>query len=396
MSDKIEDRKEYQTNTKEFFERFAKQKGLDPEALQKPELRVRLIKELTSDQFLDLMSVANAKLRGEYKRWKRDYQGKDHRAVVTSGLLDSADLEPPVNSEQEFAKFYVEMQANINEENLQLWGTKLYTAIIFLHMFPDGNGRLARNAFSFLSTGEMADEQFTAERPSLIRDFCDTMNVISIQQMLEKNGCTRFNYKKIGGLHNTITYQADERLEVDENSENGLTSRLKFIAAKKAGIIKSRAKDGDEDGVSQCFANGKVLGFEGQANENGYGELYELDTNPWSQEEIEAFKKEYEATRSEWFEETIEVIDQNAEITQLWLELAMSIPNPFFIKVNTLLKILQALSKEDRETAKELLDKDKMAGFLEDEAKYSYLHELLGIIKQKPDISNRVSKLLSE
>jgi hypothetical protein len=260
-------------------------------------------------------------------------------------------------------------------------------------MFPDGNGRLGRNAFSFLANGEMASEQFIAERPSLIRDFCDTVNVVAIQQILEGSGCTRFDYKKIGGLHGTVTYQADERANIDENSENGLTSRLKFIAAKRAGILKTRAKSGDEDGISQCFANGRVLGFEGEG-ENGFGELYKIDTAPWSAEEIEEFKKQYEIVRSEWFRETVKVIDYHSEITQIWLELAMSVPNPFFLKINTLLKVMSALGDDKEKEARQILDSDKMSSFREAEAKTSYLEELVAIIQSKQGLVDKVKKAL--
>ena len=150
-----------------------------------PQDRVEFIKNKSSEDFFDLLSISNSLLRDEKRqRWG----GKAVRTQVGSFGGGAIDLDPPDNAEKEFEVFYKQMQEGISGDNINLWAAKLYTAIVFSHMFPDGNGRLARNFYFLLRFGKVLGKEASIDRTYSINEYAERLNREAILQIFQNDG----------------------------------------------------------------------------------------------------------------------------------------------------------------------------------------------------------------
>lgn len=346
-------RSQNQINTSNYIDRLSSKAGFTSESLQSAQTRVQLLKQLPAENFMEILTVGNSKLRGDYQRWKRDFHGEPPRAVVMNGMQESPDLEPPEHSEQEFLKLYQQMQKELTTANLGVWATKLYAGVIFSHMFPDANGRLSRNLFSWITTGELAKEDLATKRGSIVVQFAEFLNRRSIERMLDRETGQRFDYRSSGGLGIARAYQTDERHTVNFDSEQGLTARLKYLAAKRAGILDARTNQiptGKSSDVAACYGDGSLVAIDDN------NEYHQISTQPWSEEEQSRFKNEYQNVRIDWFDEIQKIIDTNGRLLEYALTLGMNIPNPLFMTPLNLTDLLQAVHTNDLPRYTELIN----------------------------------------
>ena len=231
--------------------------------IQDPETRVNFLKNLNAAELLNLLSVANSLLTGgKLTRW----QGESIKTVISRA--GTIDLEPPDNAHLEFSQVFEAIKANITADKLELTATKLYVAIIFAHMFSDGNGRLARNAYSFIRDGKILPPEKSSTRGGIIQDFCERVNVESIYRLLVKNGIHTGER-----ADNALRYIANEKEDVGL----GYTATLKYIAAYRTGLCP-------EGSI-------KVFGDD------------------WTPDQLQLFQAEYQTVLREWYGEGQEVIN---------------------------------------------------------------------------------------
>ena len=173
------------------------------------------------------MSVSNSLLRGvrKFLRW-RDYGLDD---ITVGNRLGITDLQPPKDSHKVFEKFFNSMKKKINVNNINIWALKLYFAIILLHIFPDGNGRVARNAYFTFKSNGLLDETKSIKRTDEINRVIVLLITSIIVKQFEKEGFRIDNFRNI------------EHLRAEKEQKHyatGYTSNLKYIAAKR--VLQSR------------------------------------------------------------------------------------------------------------------------------------------------------------
>ncbi|PIS07853.1 hypothetical protein COT78_01300 [Candidatus Berkelbacteria bacterium CG10_big_fil_rev_8_21_14_0_10_43_13] len=233
------------------------------------ETRLKILKDMEAGKFLDILSVSNGLLRGAgFTRWS----GEAADTTVAFGGGSMKELEPPENAEILFEHFFKELQQKISAETTEIWAVKLYVALVFAHMFPDGNGRLARNAYSFIKDGHILEEGISSERGTKITEFCQLVNYYSVMRLLQKNGI--YEGDDVNGV---LDYQADEQYDVGAE----LPRTLKYIAASRIGLVKNGEK--------------RIFGDD------------------WTEEETERFRAEYQKVKVEWYQESQIMIDHYDE-----------------------------------------------------------------------------------
>jgi len=249
------------------FVRFMRRLGLH---LATPLDKIVWIKDHSAEQFLDVLSVANGLLRGQggFQRFERP-RGK---TIVTFGTsAEATEIEPPADSWKFFIQFYDQMRQNITVDNLSIWAAKLYVAIIFAHIFTDGNGRLARSAYYVLRTQGVLDESRPSERGPIITGLCNQINANVITRLANREG--------IQATTETIgEYVANEI----ETPLSGYTLSLKFIAARR--VLKRRGLYTTEQ--------------------------KQLWGGNWTPEVMQEFKNEYENVLVEWFWEAFATVEK--------------------------------------------------------------------------------------
>ena len=263
------------------FVRFARKLGLD---IATPQDKVNWIKSVNSEKFLDVLSVSAGLLSGIFRflRWKR--ADKEHIEVRGIGgrILD---LDPPQNSYKEFEKFFNFMQRNISVRNMPVWAVKLYFTIICAHMFPDGNGRIARNAYFFMMSNGLIDEEKSSKR---VREIGEAMHILLqsvVLELLRKEGFNIKNYS-----------QADEYRAHEDDTYFfvGYTMHLKYIAAKR--VLQKRKLWKGEKSI--------VLG-------------------EWRKDMLKEFEQEYQKVRIGWFWMCIKIAEKYYKYFQNLLDRAI-------------------------------------------------------------------------
>lgn len=238
--------------------------GENESNIQDPETRVNFLKNLDGTKLLDLLCVANSLLTGgKLSRW----QGESVKTVIS--MAGAIDLEPPDNAHEEFSKVFESLKSELTVEKFELTATKLYVAIIFAHMFADGNGRLARNAYSLIKDGKLLPAEKSSVRGAIIQNFCERINVESIYRLMVKNG---IHSQERGD--DALNYIANETNDVGL----GYTAQLKFIAACRAGLCP--------EGSNRVYGDN------------------------WTQDQLQSFRAEYQAVLREWYNESQTVISE--------------------------------------------------------------------------------------
>jgi len=276
------------------FVRFARKIGLD---IATPEDKVRWIKSVNANKLLDIMSIGAGLLRGlgPFLRWDKLLQlnkayKQDTSKITTidiGGHLVSIDMEPPKNSYIQFTAFFNRMRKGISVRNMNKWAVKLYFAVICAHIFPDGNGRIARNAYFTLRSNGLLDELKVTTRSSAIKDTCKYVTSKAILYLAAKEGIQAEN---IFG-HESVNYFAD----AEQTEVKGNVLVLKYLACKR------------------------ILQKRGQWNINMKRIVY----GNWPKDMLRDFKREYQKIRVEWFWACIKVADNYHELLQDWLDKAI-------------------------------------------------------------------------
>jgi hypothetical protein len=207
----------------------------------------------------------NGLLRGEekFQRW----EGKAVKAIVGMGGTESVDLEPPEHSEQEFRELVLKIQHDIQESNIPLQAARLFTGIIFAHMFPDGNGRTARSAYSLIRYGELPNEKSLLKRGPDVQRCSEALSAGGIALCFEKEGV-------IEGANDPF----DEYYLTTDGISAGMTDHLKYLAARRVLIAAQEVAP-------------QVIEF-----------------TKLSPEQKVAFDREYAAIRKEFFWMTQEIV----------------------------------------------------------------------------------------
>ncbi len=250
------------------FVRFAKKLGLD---IATKDDKIKWMRTMSSEKFLDALSVSSGLLRNVFHFLK--WADREEDKIIVNNLNFGTDIEPPDNSNIEFQKFFELMKKNISTKNIDLWALKLFFAIIYAHMFENGNGRLARNAYFMLKSNGLLDEKKSSKRTNEIMNVCRLLNITSIGMLMRKEGLI---FKYIND------YDADEEWdEKEENYSGGLVRQLKYIAAKR---ILGRHNE---------YKGEKLLGLKN-----------------WSKERIEEYNLEYQKIRVEWYWECLRLAEE--------------------------------------------------------------------------------------
>lgn len=266
------------------FVRFARKIGLD---IATPEDKVRWIKSVNANQFLDIVSIGAGLLSGlfRFQRWRKHSKAASTRVAMMMGEV--VDVDPPDNSHREFKEFFHRMRRRISVRTKDRWAVKLYFAIIFSHMFPDGNGRLARNAYFALRANGLLDEQKAITRGIIIFEVAQKANQGAIFQLMVKEGIP------IKNLDEADNYRAaKERV----NFFKGEYQYLQYLACKR------------------------VLQKRGQWNIN----VENISYGNWPRDMLADFEHEYQNIKIEWFWMCINVADSYHRYFQGMLDKAIA------------------------------------------------------------------------
>ncbi len=233
-----------------------------------PKERVEKLKQMSFGEFMNLLSVANGVLtnRACFRRWS----GKAVKSVVSVAYSGMLTIEPPDDAEISFEQFFHEMQEKITAENIDLFAVKLYMAIIFSHMFEDGNGRTARHAYSLLKEGHSASLSSTQKRKWEISQVCNQTSLYAMMMCFRDEG---IEVDDIATMQNYLVSN-------DDHYDAGNMSHLKYLAARR------------------------VLGPE-----NVHGDSIEL--SQFDEQALERYKAEYADLRKRWFWKIQEQIDSS-------------------------------------------------------------------------------------
>lgn len=164
------------------LKRFLSHTGLEQED---PIKRIAWIKNTSPEKILDLLSVINGQIRGakEFQRWA----GVGVKSTVSlGGNPEFAEMEPPEHAERELTQVIFKMQEEINETNFPTQIAKLYTGIIFSHIFADGNGRTARSVYGLLRHGKLPESTHFAKRSGKIMEIANTLNSAAMALLFHK------------------------------------------------------------------------------------------------------------------------------------------------------------------------------------------------------------------
>ncbi|MBS3167737.1 Fic family protein [Candidatus Woesearchaeota archaeon] len=256
------------------FCRFARRIGLDIATKQQ---KIDFLKSIDADKLFDILSVSNGLLRDtfSFNRWRAR---REEKVIVTSRVMGTP-IEPPDNSSDEFRKLFYMMRQSLSIKNIDRWAVKIYMGIIFSHMFPDANGRLARNAYFIFRSNGLLDEEKSRKRTREVLKVAEFVNLNTILELLKKDGVklSKDNY---------WWWAADEDYEGEGDVfvDRGYTQQLKFIAARRVLI-----KFGRYNGENYLGINKKCM----------------------SDEELDNYKDEYQKIRLRWFWICISVADKN-------------------------------------------------------------------------------------
>jgi len=124
-------------------------------SLLEPE-RIEYVRSLSVPKFNSLITRINGMLRkmppkargNDYMTGLRITSAEDPFNIIV-------DYIPPKNGWQLLDDFFVQMQTDISDKNLEKYATKLKYAIAFAHVFADGNGRTSRYLQRLLSEGSV-------------------------------------------------------------------------------------------------------------------------------------------------------------------------------------------------------------------------------------------------
>lgn len=180
--------------------------------------RVEWVKGMDAQAFLDVLFQANGKLMNVsgVQRWT----GKAVKSVVMiAGDADNADLEPPDDAEQEFIRVYDAIRADLNADNAKVAAGKLYAALVFAHLAPDGNGRTARNLYALLTHDGVPDASVTKHRSRNVSELCLRLSIAATHSVF-RNHSLAFDENK--------TYVTKGGVSV------GQMDFLKYVAAFEA------------------------------------------------------------------------------------------------------------------------------------------------------------------
>ncbi len=252
------------------FVRFARRLGLD---IATKEDKVLFIKSTTPEKFLDILSVSSGLLRGifKFRRWKNHKPG---RYAPKSGVY-GIDFIPPNNPQVEFKKFFALMQENITVKNIEVWAVKLFYAIIYAHMFRDGNGRLARNAYFIMVSDGLLDEKKSSERHDGILNVHTELNRATTYYLLNKEG---IKFENLGDV------------AADENEETGTEIIMGIGNIQQAKYIAAR----------------RVLKELGE-----WKETQLIGLKDWTGDKKRLFKSEFQKVKIEFFWQVFGVIDDH-------------------------------------------------------------------------------------
>lgn len=262
----VEGEKQVREDAAARLNRFLEKIGLEKTS---DEQRERWLKETDFDAFMDMLFVMNGILAGQQKfqRW----EGKITKSMVTMGGLktEDPDLEPPEQADKEFKKVFEEAQKQFSAQTKKVSAAKLYTGIIFAHMFHDGNGRLARNLYAVMTTGKKPAKEITLTRGRATGEFAFVVSGAAYKSLVQKEGLDPAKYSEYVATRDGIS-----TTDIDV---------LKYIAARR--VLQRRG-----------------------VNAGDQIELTELDEST-----AEDFKREYENVRREMFWETQQVVEEHAD-----------------------------------------------------------------------------------
>lgn len=243
-------------------------------------MRVDFINNTPTDRFLDFLSMGNAHLRqGAIAHWKGS-----ERTVIANFGGRIVDLAPHDNPEDEFKKFYEDMQKNIDTGNINMWSAKLYTAIIFAHLFPDANGRLARNIYALVRNGKLLDENLSSKRSLDVAEYALILSHEAVVSQALKDGVI------------------ERRLD-DQNLNTYAYLEDSFGAGDDEFAVKHFPYS---DKIMKYFAAKKVL----ESHRQYTPEQKHIVLTSWSPEDRQLFDITYKHVRKEWFWNAIDVVEQ--------------------------------------------------------------------------------------
>jgi hypothetical protein len=254
--------------------RFASKLGLDS-----AEDLVEYIQRTPYDEFIDVLAASNSILRS-LSNWTRNiFSGN----MTVSGV--ETQLVRPDNAAELFETFYTEMQQEISPSSKDEWAVKLYVALWRAHLFKDGNGRLSRNAYSFLRAGTLASENTWSGRTADIRNFEYRITLGSYEELLIDLGIQTDSYDEILGTFTARPEEGVADLHV---------ALWRFIAAKR--VLQRHDEDTDETNII-------------------YGE--------WSKQRIEDIQQEYQEVLKDLFWACISVAEDYPEWSKEALDQAI-------------------------------------------------------------------------
>ena len=280
--------------------------GIEKEGnLDSPEARIKMIQSITPEKFMEILYIADEQLTGQ----KNPEVPRDEiltkgvaQHVITRGDYETPAMAPFANFQgcaQELAKFFTQMQEQITPDTIDQSAMQLLVALQTAHIFPDGNGRLSRQAAVFLSTGKLYEDALQSNRTG---------------------GKFEFLNQKGEAIYNTATFYTYLKY-FPELADNCFKKIFFMDKAEQIDINDVRtymAQGETNELMTQKWLAAVNAGLATPDQEVVTGEN-------WTDEEKEKFEKTLEAIQKEVFWKSIELAGKKGAVESYQKSLADAI-----------------------------------------------------------------------
>jgi len=246
---------------------------LTGEDLSNADLRIKVIQEMEFDAFLRALAFANGLLREGKPGKNTDIH--ENMSVTTAGV---SDFESSPNRISHLEQAFNQIKKELSHDNISNQAAKLYAAIIFTHLFGDANGRLARAAYHFITTGELVDRSKIVDRPSGVMEFAWNLRTTAVLELLTAELGLRLQANEPFDIWEYVAVDSQDDVMLAQ-----LSSTVRYIAAIR--VLKTH----------NLFSGEK--------------EIILSDSRIWTNELKAKYEKELEMVKGELVTKALDLID---------------------------------------------------------------------------------------
>ena len=212
--------------------------------------KIQWIRQMPSEKMLQFLAAFNRMSMGTRKlgRWKP----MPVTPMVGFEFGIWVYFKPPNDSHLQLRLLLDRMKFSINEKNIHFWAAKMYSGIVFSHVFEDGNGKVARAVYHLMRKQSVPNEIKIMERSEKITEVCNWINQSAIYLTFLTN---RIRLEQVKDFD---LYFAAET----ESKRLHLLGSLEYLAARKVLMANEAWKEGTKEIVYGSWPDAMKKQFE--------------------------------------------------------------------------------------------------------------------------------------